>query len=687
MKLVKWRQVCPDFLVRTLRISQDSAERTVCQFHYTTWPDHGVPPHVQPILELVRLMRDVQPTEARPILVHCSAGCGRTGTICSIDYVWALLRTGKLDEDFCLYDILVDMRKQRIAMVQTYEQYVLCYHAVAALFEQQLKIIDAHTYENLDEDGHPLLFRSINDCARNSSSSEPESCDELDGIETFPSPNEQSKISLTDDCKAMACARTSPAPESSKQEKLVGKATVIRRPSIAKLKAMFENVNIVEQPSERPLLQRSHSTRERSTTGMHPARVVRTDDLALVRQQHAAVVNEVQALCSTVEREQTPSDQNTEESDPVNNIAFDAELPIYGTNVDLEPQPIYAYRPPMRVATNVPTVSMKEIFHPPPKPPRTYQYHIIAPNGSRAQSNTVGRIIYTIAPPQPNYTTVDDSRIAMQRQYHQRHASTPNIAAAVLTMPMNNLPADMRKTLEYEDVKKMRAAQAASSHAINREPIYQPIARNHPMRVEPIYQTMSMPKDAMLNPYSVPQYIAQAERRKLGGDKVVPIQRKDIQVIQRPLSSYEGVYDIPKNYSLGDMSRQDPQNYAKYVTVPHNAKQARNVRPPEHSKVNVKVEESALQSETRTSNDKAATSKSDAKKLKGKETKSHMEPKKNSSFSLPFFGKSKSKQKSKTEKQQQANSPAPKPNSSNAAKANTGEYTKMINFKANLSLL
>lgn len=96
--LVKWKQVCPDFLVRTLRINAYNEERIVCQFHYTTWPDHGVPTTVEPIIELVRLMRDVQAGEARPILVHCSAGCGRTGTICSIDYVWSLLRTGKLTE-------------------------------------------------------------------------------------------------------------------------------------------------------------------------------------------------------------------------------------------------------------------------------------------------------------------------------------------------------------------------------------------------------------------------------------------------------------------------------------------------------------------------------------------------------------------------------------------------------------
>jgi len=66
----------------------------VCQFHYTAWPDHGVPSKVEPLLRMVRLIRDVQASEMLPVLVHCSAGCGRTGTICAIDYVWGLLRFG-----------------------------------------------------------------------------------------------------------------------------------------------------------------------------------------------------------------------------------------------------------------------------------------------------------------------------------------------------------------------------------------------------------------------------------------------------------------------------------------------------------------------------------------------------------------------------------------------------------------
>jgi hypothetical protein len=60
---------------------------------------------VKPLLEMVRLIRDCQASETLPVLVHCSAGCGRTGTICAIDFVWGLLRTGKLTADFSLYNL------------------------------------------------------------------------------------------------------------------------------------------------------------------------------------------------------------------------------------------------------------------------------------------------------------------------------------------------------------------------------------------------------------------------------------------------------------------------------------------------------------------------------------------------------------------------------------------------------
>ncbi len=276
-----WCQVCPDFLVRTFRVSADNEERTICQFHYTTWPDHGVPDSVHPILELVRLMRDSQSTESRPILVHCSAGCGRTGTICSIDYVWALLKSGKLREDFSLFEIIADMRRQRTSMVQTVEQYILCYRAVSTLFEQHLKLIDAHTYENVDGDGEPLGSKEKEDGDSLNLSSEPSLSSDTattvntpellisvfeppirltaDVLKAETSENKQKvstanhhhpenggEVSYASTSTYLHRSRSIAAPADStsddlRNEKVVGKATVIRRPSIAKLKALFDN--------------------------------------------------------------------------------------------------------------------------------------------------------------------------------------------------------------------------------------------------------------------------------------------------------------------------------------------------------------------------------------------------------------------------------------------------------------
>jgi hypothetical protein len=161
VRLLKSREICPDFLVRTMRLrwtSDDKTEeeRTVCQFHYSAWPDHGIPTQVKPLLEMVRLIRDCQASETLPVLIHCSAGCGRTGTICAIDFIWGLLRTGKLTSDFSLYNLVRDMRRQRIAMVQTVDQYILVHRAVRELFLEQMRVIDSHPYENVDDDGHPL---------------------------------------------------------------------------------------------------------------------------------------------------------------------------------------------------------------------------------------------------------------------------------------------------------------------------------------------------------------------------------------------------------------------------------------------------------------------------------------------------------------------------------------------------
>ncbi|KAL3260966.1 hypothetical protein MRX96_046209 [Rhipicephalus microplus] len=226
VELVKWKQVCPDFLLRTLRARCGTEERTLCQFHYWSWPDHGVPTSVGPIVDLVRLVRDCQASEALPVLVHCSAGCGRTGTICAIDYVWGLMRVGKLSDSFSLYQIIREMRLQRIAMVQTKEQYVLVHRVVAALFEQQLRIIDSHTYENLDEDGEPLLgsgeniqsnekiYENLDDLGLENRSREKENAGKRQVLSPYEKCDKEKEVAVGSE-ESKAAPSQEPVPEST----------------------------------------------------------------------------------------------------------------------------------------------------------------------------------------------------------------------------------------------------------------------------------------------------------------------------------------------------------------------------------------------------------------------------------------------------------------------------------------
>ncbi|XP_071960785.1 uncharacterized protein [Antedon mediterranea] len=156
MRVQQISQECitKDFLIRKLLVSKGEDQKQLFQFHYTSWPDHGVPTTVEAIINMVKKMRDYQVDGTMPLLIHCSAGCGRTGTICVIDYVRNLLRDEMIDEDFSLKSIILEMRKQRHAIVQSKEQYELVHKAAAALFRETLqnkydmKFDDGHTYEN-----------------------------------------------------------------------------------------------------------------------------------------------------------------------------------------------------------------------------------------------------------------------------------------------------------------------------------------------------------------------------------------------------------------------------------------------------------------------------------------------------------------------------------------------------------
>ncbi|XP_003409639.1 tyrosine-protein phosphatase non-receptor type 22 isoform X1 [Loxodonta africana] len=129
-----------DYIIRTLKAKFNSETRTIHQFHYKNWPDHDVPSSIDPILELIWDVRCYQEDDSVPICIHCSAGCGRTGVICAIDYTWMLLKDGIIPENFSIFSLIQEMRTQRPSFVQTQEQYELVYSAVLELFKRQMDV-------------------------------------------------------------------------------------------------------------------------------------------------------------------------------------------------------------------------------------------------------------------------------------------------------------------------------------------------------------------------------------------------------------------------------------------------------------------------------------------------------------------------------------------------------------------
>lgn len=117
------------YCIRTFHVSKQgqSDRREIKQLQFTAWPDHGVPDHPAPFLQFLRRVRALNPPDAGPIVVHCSAGVGRTGCFIVID---SMLERIKHEKSIDIYGHVTCLRAQRNYMVQTEDQYIFIHDSL-----------------------------------------------------------------------------------------------------------------------------------------------------------------------------------------------------------------------------------------------------------------------------------------------------------------------------------------------------------------------------------------------------------------------------------------------------------------------------------------------------------------------------------------------------------------------------
>eukprot|EP00731_Ephydatia_muelleri_P037068 Em0390g1a len=141
-----------DYIIRSFEVAlSGSTPRKVTQFHFTGWPDHGVPGYATSLLAFHRKVKSKHNGTKGPLLVHCSAGVGRTGTLIAMDIVMEQIEKERLVD---IAGTIRNMRQQRMKMVQTLDQYIFLHDAIFEYVmcgNTQIKPSDINTLFNVLE--------------------------------------------------------------------------------------------------------------------------------------------------------------------------------------------------------------------------------------------------------------------------------------------------------------------------------------------------------------------------------------------------------------------------------------------------------------------------------------------------------------------------------------------------------
>lgn len=128
--------------VRKLNMTVGEEKKTVWHLLFSGWPDFAVPEGDDraALLELLKLSASKSECKESPRIIHCSAGVGRSGTFIALEFLLAQLEAGAVaeakDDEDPIYDLVNQLREQRMTMVQSDSQYHFLYEVVREQFKQ-----------------------------------------------------------------------------------------------------------------------------------------------------------------------------------------------------------------------------------------------------------------------------------------------------------------------------------------------------------------------------------------------------------------------------------------------------------------------------------------------------------------------------------------------------------------------